>query len=92
MGWKMENQLIVPIKTDEEPAPDDIIKYVRCKCSPDSQNPCSSRSCSCVKYGLRCVDACKKYQGVSCNNGEYIEDLDELELDRNIFDLFETLS
>ena len=90
-GWKMGEEIIEPIKTDEEPAPEEMIAYVRCKCDPTLQKTCNSRSCSCFKYGLKCVDACKKCHGVSCNNSEYIEIADDNEIERNIFDLFETI-
>ena len=90
-GWKMGEEIIEPIKTNEEPAPEEMIAHVRCKCDPALQKPCNSRSCSCFKYGLKCVDACKNCHGVSCNNSEYIEIADDFEIERNIFGLFETI-
>ena len=88
----MGEENIEPIKTDEDSAPEEMLAYVRCKCDPTLQKPCNSRSCSCFKCDLKCVDACKKCYGVSCNNNsEYIEIVDDNEIERNIFDLFETI-
>ena len=55
---------IEPIKTDEEPGPEEMIAYVRCKCDPTWQKHCNCRSCSCFRYGLKCVDALSKLKSL----------------------------
>ena len=67
-GWKLQDGAFIPIGTDIEPAPEDLLKIVRCKCKSDSRNPCSSNICSCRKNGLQCVASCKNCCGVSCEN------------------------
>ena len=57
-----------PIKTDASPAPENLLKIIRCGC----KNTCSSR-CSCVKSGLKCSAACKNCKGLSCKNTSEIE-------------------
>ena len=31
-GWKLENDALVPIKTDLEPAPECLLNFIRCNC------------------------------------------------------------
>ena len=40
--WKHENGILVPVKTDQQPAPEWILKFVRCKCKTSSKNTCGS--------------------------------------------------
>jgi len=56
-GWKIENDMFVPIKTDIKAAPDDLLNIISCKCQMVRKNPCSSQLCSCQKHGLQCVAA-----------------------------------
>ena len=67
-GWKDNGDMLVPIPTDKPVPPDCLLKFVRCKCKKDTKNPCSTKRCSCVKYGLKCVAACGDCRGESCLN------------------------
>ena len=67
-GWKHENGMLVPVKTDQQPAPEWILKFVRCKCKTSSKNTCGSMVCSCRKNGLTCVEACGECRGQFCNS------------------------
>ena len=92
-GWKLENDVMSPVKTDLDPAPKSILQSVRCKCKLTSKNPCSTPSCSCRKSGLSCVATCGKCQWEQCENSDITpvdENNDIEEDDRNIFELFES--
>src|SRR6218665_19439 len=67
-GWKISNDRYVPIQTDLQPAPGEILNVVRCKCKVEGRRPCSTRLCSCMKHGLSCVAACKNCYGDQCEN------------------------
>jgi hypothetical protein len=69
-GWKVSEGQFVPIATDLEVAPSDILNVVRCKCRSDTQRSCTSQLCSCRKHGLLCVAACKNCNGEACENIE----------------------
>ena len=53
-----------PQTTDLPPAPDDLLKVVRCQCKTD----CYTRRCTCKNHGLECSAACSDCKGISCNN------------------------
>ena len=53
-GWAQTVGGLFPITTDLPPAPEDLLKIIRCNCTTD----CSSGSCSCQKYGMKCSLAC----------------------------------
>ena len=65
-GWKLHSGRYVPIDTDTDIAPPDILKVVCCRCSVDSKRPCGTRTCLCLKYGLTCISACKSCADLSC--------------------------
>ena len=69
-GWKLDGSKLQPIMTDLEPAPESLLKFVRCKCKLSTTNPCGSNICSCRKHGLKCVTACGDCRGESCRNAE----------------------
>ena len=49
---------------DSPPAPDDLLKIIRCNCLTNCQNA----RCSCVKHGLKCSAACGNCHGTACSN------------------------
>ena len=67
-GWKIEDNSLRPILTDEAPAPDEILNVVRCNCSMGGKNPWGGSRCSCVANGLKCVPACGNCRGSECLN------------------------
>ena len=67
-GWKKDNGVLVPIPTDKEIAPPDLLQIVRCKCKMSSRNPCGTNVCSCRKNGILCMPACGGCHGEDCNN------------------------
>jgi len=88
-GWKIVEGCFEPIMTDLEPAPPNILKFIRCKCNVASKNTCGSNICTSRKNGLKCVAACGSCNGVNCenSNNEIDQDDDDGEDDyRNIFE------
>ena len=69
-GWKLDGSMLHPVMTDIDPAPESLLKFVRCKCKLTTRNPCGSNTCSCRKHGLKCVTACGDCRGESCRNAE----------------------
>ena len=68
-GWKVVDGKLEPIMTDEPPAPDELLKVIRCKCQTTSKHPCGvGTKCSCRSNGLKCVDACGNCRGTECEN------------------------
>ena len=67
-GWFVEHGRLSPVMTAMAPAPNDLLKYVRCKCNTYSTNPCSTNLCSCRKSGLKCVTACRDCRGEQCSS------------------------
>ena len=91
-GWTIKDDKMIPVTSDQPPAPDHLLKIVRCNCKMTSRNPCSSRTCSCRSNGLRCVPACGDCRGDSCHNSSELDVPDDLECsNRNVFDFLLTL-
>ena len=63
-GWQITEGQMIPIQTDRKPAPDYLLEAIRCKCKTD----CSTRRCSCRRYGLECSPACGDCKGLLCQN------------------------
>ena len=53
-GWPCTESGLIPILTDQPPAPEELLKIIRCNCSGD----CSSAKCSCKNHSLKCSIAC----------------------------------
>ena len=66
LGWEIKNGVLAPVMTDLDPAPEEFLKFVRCKCKVKSKSPCSTKLCSCLKHGLTCVTACSGFR--ECSN------------------------
>jgi len=67
-GWKNEGGRLTPIATDLEPAPEDLLKVIRCNCKSSAANQCFTNLCTCRKNGLHCIAACGNCHGQSCWN------------------------
>ena len=89
-GWRKTNDTLEPIKTDLDPAPAEMLNFIRCNCKTTSKNTCGSRLCSCFRSGLKSISACGDCQGEFCKNIFEVEHHNvEDDIDRNIFDIFE---
>jgi len=69
-GWQLQNKKFVPITTDQQPAPDELLQVIRCRCKTTSNNTCGTNLCSCRRNGLPCLSACSNCHGSECNNCE----------------------
>ena len=58
--------------TDNDVAPENLLKIIRCKCKMASKNMCSTNLCFCRKSGIKCVAACEGCSGNNCHNVEEI--------------------
>ena len=56
----------VTMKTNLQPAPDDLLKIIRGQC----KSSCDSKRCTCRKNGLECSSGCRPFQGISCSNAQ----------------------
>ena len=91
-GWRKVNDQFLPIMTDKDAAPENLLKIIRCKYQLSSKNVFGTNLCSCKKSRLRCVAACRGCRGQSCLNVDepLVEDDDEVD-DGNIFELFQDM-
>lgn len=88
-GWKLQNGMYEPVMTDLAPAPEKILKFVRCNCKLTAKNVCGTNACTCRKTGLRCISVCGQCYGKNCNNAKDDMDSDEISEDMNNFELSE---
>ena len=58
-GWKKSDGQLMPVLTDLPPAPDELLKMIRCICHSD----CSSMRCTCKKHNVKCSLACGNCRG-----------------------------
>ncbi|GFR77728.1 hypothetical protein ElyMa_002244800 [Elysia marginata] len=63
-GWHLSSGRLDPCTTDLPPAPELLLKMIRCNCKSD----CRSKRCTCRKHGLECSLACAECEGISCLN------------------------
>lgn len=76
-GWQNLQGKLLPRTMDCQPAPDYILKLMRCQCKGD----CSTNRCSCRKQGLKCTNACSECRGDDCSNSTAIIDVTEDDTD-----------
>ena len=48
LGWEMKNGVLAPVMTDLNPAPEELLEFVQCKCKVTSMSPCSTNLCCCM--------------------------------------------
>ena len=92
-GWQFQGDSLVPVKTDLEPAPESLLKFIRCSCKTTTKKTCGSQLCSCRKSELECVSACADCRGKYCGDQKIVtvDMLDDQEDDRNIFDMLQEI-
>ena len=69
-GWKESDGKLIPVTSDLDPAPIDLLRVVRCNCQTD----CNTLRCSCKKHGLTCPIACGNCRGSGCVNSSQLEE------------------
>ena len=71
-GWEKNEKpkTLVPIGVpkDKKPAPDDLLKTIKCSCT--SEKPCATSRCSCSSSKLSCriVCSCRGDSRRGCND------------------------
>ena len=75
--WKKENRKLTPTQTDENVAPSELLKFIRCNCK-SLNNMCPTNQCTCKRCGLKCVAACGKCRGEACENNEKVIDINQI--------------
>ena len=73
-GWYICHEKMAPVKTSLAPAPDQLLKIIRCNCKLN----CDSKKCTCRKHGLECSNGCGNCKGISCSNSPTFTDLHDL--------------
>ena len=76
-GWMRKDENLVAVMTDLPPAPDELLRVIRCNCTTDR----STARCSCRKHSLECSTACGQCRGIGCSNTD-ISDEDDDDDDR----------
>ena len=75
-GWMEQGNAIIPIMSTAPPAPDKLLKVVRCNCLHD----CNTKNCTCRKHNLKCSGACGHCRGCGYSNAKQILEDDDLDL------------
>ena len=76
-GWKQENDQLIPIMTQNNAEPDELLKIINC----NSSRGCKSSRCSCRCYGLPCTAAFWPCQTENCDNPNNTQEVDNEEED-----------
>ena len=63
-GWQLCDEEFVPLQTALAPAPDNLLRVIRCSCLTD----CSSLRRTCKKHNIECTPACGNCRGSGCTN------------------------
>ena len=66
-GWRLGVSL-VPVTIDQESAPDELLKVIRCNCLATLKNLRCEKQCSCCSNGRKCVAVCGGCRGTQCRN------------------------
>ena len=62
-GWRLENDVYLPVRCLIPPAPKGVIELTKCSC----KTGCNGPRCSCLKNCLPCTPLCKCHSGL-CEN------------------------
>ena len=63
-GWEICDDILVPVSTRDDIAPEHLITLVSCNC----KGACSTNHCTCKKNNFACTDFCGC--GDSCENSD----------------------
>lgn len=87
-GWEVDRVTLkyTPITSRQPVAPENLLKFIRCKCKSSSKNPCKSNNCTCRKNGLKCVSSCQNCCGP---NGWGCFNMDDIDEHQNNFNIYE---
>ena len=65
-GWKLVKGNLYPKKMDKLPAPEALMKIMKCGCTLH----CESNKCTCKRHGLYCTELCNNCTSDNCKNVE----------------------
>lgn len=66
-GWKLENDVLLPLFLTKNPVHPSTIQLITCGCT-ESGCKCQNKKCSCTNRGLRCSGSCKCSGSEWCMN------------------------
>ena len=72
-GWQECDEGLTPLQTSLPPAPEHLLRVIRCNCQTD----CSTLRCSCKKHNIECTLACGNCKGSGCTNISHDHDDDD---------------
>lgn len=75
-GWELINGHLFPMKMDNAPAPESLLKIMKCGCTSN----CDNNRCSCKKNGLFCTELCDNCSVGNCNNVDHSDHPDHPDL------------
>lgn len=79
-GWMPTKNGLLPIRTVQKPAPDNLLQLISCKCTKNCEV-----NCGCKKLGIECSVFCKECQGINCDNRHVLNEDDVIqEVDEDI--------
>lgn len=84
-GWQECDEGFVPLQTSLPPAPEHLLRVIRCNCQAD----CSTLRCTCKKHNIECTTACGHCKGSGCTNSQQSHDDDDGEDDDGEDDIAE---
>ena len=64
LGWNLQDNLLVPVMSTMNAAPDNLLKIIHGNCS----TACKTLRCSSRRYGLSCTTVCGPCQFEECDN------------------------
>ena len=70
-GWKVTDCKMTPVQNDLEPAPQELLQFVRCNCKAG----CGTKRCGCRSIRLECTVAYGECTGM-CKNASELDDTD----------------
>ena len=85
MGMESAPKIFCTNNDRLEPAPKELLNFVRCNRKTTPRNTCGINLCSCRKNGLTCVAACGDCRGESCNNSSAKTEHDNEVLGYNLY-------
>ena len=71
-GWNLINGKLVPKRMDTDPAPQSLMKIMKCGCTLY----CDNNLCTCKKYGWFCTELCDNCNSGNCTNVDISNILD----------------
>ena len=68
LGWVLENDYMLPVMTDMDLVPCEVLNVICCNCNVGMKNHCGDKQCLCRSSGLKCVAVCRNCRGTKSQN------------------------